>query len=227
VKGELIFSFEELTDNATSGNDVKLTLTLKNTSTDPPIDASKFVAAAFTVPDNISYVANSYVGGVRFNQLFLDPDADIQPFGDASPPPQSYDICIRATTTGGGGCNGGQSGLGLNNGEFYDVSFQFTSSSVTTPEQFKAAFLTASTPPVPPIDKVGPVAGRFQSIDCDSQSNCGTSDSDKILGGIPTTPPPPAPGDAVPGPLPIFGAAAAFGYSRKLRQRLKAQTMIG
>jgi hypothetical protein len=26
---------------------------------------------------------------------------------------------------------------------------------------------------------------------------------------------------AVPGPLPIFGIAAAFGYSRKLRKRIK------
>lgn len=28
--------------------------------------------------------------------------------------------------------------------------------------------------------------------------------------------------EAVPGPLPILGAAAAFGYSRKLRKRIKA-----
>jgi len=28
---------------------------------------------------------------------------------------------------------------------------------------------------------------------------------------------------AAPGPLPIFGAAAAFGYSRKLRKRIKSQ----
>ena len=28
----------------------------------------------------------------------------------------------------------------------------------------------------------------------------------------------------VPGPLPLFGAAAAFGFSRKLRQRIKAGT---
>jgi len=27
---------------------------------------------------------------------------------------------------------------------------------------------------------------------------------------------------AVPGPLPIFGAAAAFGFSRKVRNRIKA-----
>ena len=31
-----------------------------------------------------------------------------------------------------------------------------------------------------------------------------------------------APTSAVPGPLPIFGAAAAFGFSRKVRNRIKA-----
>ena len=31
-----------------------------------------------------------------------------------------------------------------------------------------------------------------------------------------------APGDEVPGPLPVLGIAAAFGYSRKLRKRIQA-----
>jgi hypothetical protein len=38
---------------------------------------------------------------------------------------------------------------------------------------------------------------------------------------IPFTPPAPA---AAPGPLPILGAAAAFGFSRKLRKRIKCIT---
>jgi hypothetical protein len=29
-------------------------------------------------------------------------------------------------------------------------------------------------------------------------------------------------GDEVPGPLPVLGIAAAFGYSRKLRKRIQA-----
>jgi len=33
-----------------------------------------------------------------------------------------------------------------------------------------------------------------------------------------------APATAVPGPLPLFGAAAAFGWSRKLRRRLATAT---
>jgi hypothetical protein len=31
----------------------------------------------------------------------------------------------------------------------------------------------------------------------------------------------------VPGPLPLFGAAAAFGFSRKLRQRIKVSKAVG
>jgi hypothetical protein len=37
----------------------------------------------------------------------------------------------------------------------------------------------------------------------------------------------PASSAAVPGPLPALGAAAAFGYSRKLRQRIKCSTKNG
>jgi len=37
---------------------------------------------------------------------------------------------------------------------------------------------------------------------------------------VPGTPAPPAP--TVPGPLPIFGATAAFGMSRRLKRRVKA-----
>ncbi|WP_216907766.1 hypothetical protein [Synechococcus sp. CCY 0621] len=68
-----------------------------------------------------------------------------------------------------------------------------------------------------------PIATRWQSI----TGSLNGSTSDKVVGqtvcknGI-CTGPGPAPGDAVPGPLPLFGAAAAFGYSRKLRHRISA-----
>ena len=35
---------------------------------------------------------------------------------------------------------------------------------------------------------------------------------------------PPGPGRPVPGPLPVFGALTAYGFSRKLRKRIKAST---
>ncbi len=69
------------------------------------------------------------------------------------------------------------------------------------------------------------VVTRWQSI----TGSLTSSDSDKVVGttvctngvcggntgGSPNDP------NSVPGPLPLFGAAAAFGYSRKLRHRLK------
>ena len=38
-------------------------------------------------------------------------------------------------------------------------------------------------------------------------------------------PPGPGPGDSVPGPLPILGAGAAFGFSRKLRRRINTANL--
>jgi len=72
-------------------------------------------------------------------------------------------------------------------------------------------------------------------------SNGGDSDLPREQGGvIPTNqsyftwaalasapgpvPPDPAPAPGAPGPLPVFGAFAAFGFSRKLRKRIKACT---
>jgi hypothetical protein len=43
----------------------------------------------------------------------------------------------------------------------------------------------------------------------------GTSESIQVIIGAPTPP-----GATVPGPLPLFGAAAAFGWSRRLRKRI-------
>ena len=43
-----------------------------------------------------------------------------------------------------------------------------------------------------------------------------STDGTSILVGAGSPPPPPA---SVPGPLPLFGATAAFGWSRRLRRR--------
>lgn len=45
----------------------------------------------------------------------------------------------------------------------------------------------------------------------------GTSESINLFIGPPPTPP-----TVVPGPLPLFGAGAAFGWSRRLRRRISA-----
>jgi MYXO-CTERM domain-containing protein len=43
----------------------------------------------------------------------------------------------------------------------------------------------------------------------------GTSESIQVILGAPTPP-----GATVPGPLPLLGAGAAFGWSRRLRKRI-------
>ena len=43
----------------------------------------------------------------------------------------------------------------------------------------------------------------------------GTGESIQVVLGAPEP-------EVVPGPLPLFGAAAAFGWSRKLRKRIAA-----
>ena len=65
-------------------------------------------------------------------------------------------------------------------------------------------------------------------------TSLGVSLPNVTLGGAPTTgqaiwatslpssqPAPAGPAASVPGPLPVLGVAAAFGFSRKLRKRIK------
>jgi len=49
----------------------------------------------------------------------------------------------------------------------------------------------------------------------------GTSETIQVIVGPPT-----APTAAAPGPLPLFGAAAAFGWSRRLRKRIASPLII-
>ena len=46
------------------------------------------------------------------------------------------------------------------------------------------------------------------------------------LGGLSIAPQSDPTPSAVPGPLPLFGAASAFGFSRKLRRRLRAAATV-
>jgi hypothetical protein len=59
--------------------------------------------------------------------------------------------------------------------------------------------------------------GRLLSFDGDGIPR------DEDSGFLTFTPVPP-PAAAVPGPLPVVGAAAAFGFSRKLRKRIKGSS---
>ncbi len=66
-------------------------------------------------------------------------------------------------------------------------------------------------------------AGSGYYISSDSGSNWNPLPYTPIMKMSVSSPANPA---AVPGPLPIFGAAAALGYSRKLRTRIKASKVF-
>jgi hypothetical protein len=51
-----------------------------------------------------------------------------------------------------------------------------------------------------------------------AQGSSANSISDKFQARVPAAPP-----DSVPGPLPLLGVGAAFGFSRRLRRRLQAK----
>ena len=60
------------------------------------------------------------------------------------------------------------------------------------------------------------------STSCNTNVNSGPSDSLALYTWAQADLVPP-----VPGPLPALGAAAAFGFSRKLRQRIKVSNAVG
>jgi hypothetical protein len=102
----------------------------------------------------------------------------------------------------------------LKQGKSATVKFTFNSSLNLDAAAFELAYLTFFTNGAP--DTAG---ARFQSI----VGGAGGGTSDKIGSGPPSGFAPG--GDAVPGPVPLFGAAAAFSYSRKLRNRLKSNVV--
>jgi hypothetical protein len=112
----------------------------------------------------------------------------------------------------------------LANGASTTVGTFTLSSSLTTATAYRDAFVAMFQPP---SGSAGTFDGnyfvRFKAIEPGS-----TGGSDKVWATSITTGGggDPGPGDAVPGPLPLLGAGAAFGYSRKLRRRMKAHAVI-
>jgi hypothetical protein len=229
-----------------SGTDAFVAILLKNTTQNPPTEAT-LVGLSFVTPDYLTFANPPTIGNTadkdynygltNFKDLYPNQGLNGGPFNSTG-----WDFCIRADAPGGN-CNGGSPQGGLIAGATAPsvVTFKFGGSGNRTDtaiaNDFKALFSLKSGQPSYNI------AGRFQDVEGCSLNGvpvaCGTpkattvSPSDKVGGAyIPPTPPPQGPGDppprgpgdSVPGPLPLFGAAAAFGYSRKLRQRLKART---
>lgn len=70
--------------------------------------------------------------------------------------------------------------------------------------------------------------GFFVDVPCvNSTQDCqaGTSDRDWAIASLYTPPLAPPQTSSVPGPVPLFGAVAAFGASRRLRQRTRGSRL--
>ncbi|MEA5443502.1 hypothetical protein [Cyanobium gracile] len=214
IKGLATYTFSETTVG-------QMTLSLKNLSGSPATKAY-LVSSGFNEPTNKP--AGSDVEIVSFLEPDSQWDVALSPANGGLSPFGSFDACA---STDDGECDAsGKSSLGLAIGSpSKDVAiFTLKSSNaqLTTATAYRDAFVKMFKAPTK-SGGAGEFDGnyfmRFKGLE-----GTGKYDSDKIWatgvstgggGGQ-------APGDAVPGPLPVLGAAAAFGYSRKLRQRLKA-----
>jgi hypothetical protein len=213
-------------------SDYYMDLEVTNTTPNPPGSAA-LTGFALTLPSSDGFGFKTYnpllspfrqivqpnPGGnitLSANQIY---DMTSLSEGTNLPPLGTFDFCF---IDSGANCAGAGNGTtGLQPGNVGKVQFKIASTAGSTTAVsglIKQFILDNQT------IKPYAVATRWQGIGPNG-------DSDKVPGSVcpPTDlnclPPPPAPGDPVPGPLPLFGAAAAFGYSRKLRRRLQASSL--
>ncbi|WP_216907770.1 hypothetical protein [Synechococcus sp. CCY 0621] len=220
-------------DFTATGSDYYMDLEVTNTTPDPPGSAA-LTGFALSLPSSNGFgfltynpLASPFLQIVQPNpggNVTLAPNI---PYNMASlsegtnlPPLGTFDFCF---IDSGANCAGAGNGTtGLQPTDVGKVQFKIasTAGSTTAVSGLIKQFILDNQSAQPYA-----VATRWQGIG----PNGG---SDKVPGYVcpPTdpncTPPPPAPGDEVPGPLPLFGAAAAFGYSRKIRRRLQASSLI-
>lgn len=244
--GELGFFFFQGGDCATDR--ICLDLAIQNATATAPagqtgVQSSRMVSAGFDVPGlwdgsqfldsppafgglSLANPATDYISnpsGYGSDPLNTRPGAFTQLEVNGNIPGlASFDLCPGISDC----LSGGSPNTGLANGESTIVRFLFsydTSDPAVTPSSVADAFLTYYQ------DVDGRhTGGRWKAItytycvsDSDPSSCTVVTDaSDKIAGGPPQPPGPPE--DKVPGPLPLMGAAAAFGFSRRLRHRIAA-----
>ncbi len=199
-----------------------LDLTINNTSAPPTtpggdgVTASSITGFAFKIPDSINLTNLLY--DQKATNFTIAKDLSIGTF--------DFDFCAssekpdskspQAPQCGAGSVKDGLT-LGYTDLDKPDrpsgaVKFTFNSDAADV-SAVADAFNKLFSEPTPAVN----IAARFQEVQYTRKGTSVTGGSDKVTGGGGGN----APGDPVPGPLPLLGAAAAFGYSRKLRRRLK------
>lgn len=223
VTGTMDFLFGDAGDS--NANTYTLDLTIKNTS-GAPITSSSLTGFAFDTPTGVSSLLYNR-NGTNFYQA---EDTSISPA-----PLFSFCAGTDNNPNNGTQCGAGSTSLGLQNGQAATVkyTFSFAGANPAVGDVSTAFFnlfngLQVTTPPngTQAVNSTVVLAARFQAINSPTQDG----GSDKVT-GKPRDKPDDGPGDAVPGPLPVLGAAAAFVQSRRLRRRLasarSAQSKLG
>lgn len=216
VSGKMSFNFKKDTDKQYT-----LDLDIINTT---PVDknptgtlvgfALNFPGSKANSKPDIEFLSYSPLAS-NFTEKFFD-----EKLGGVN----TFSFCARSTD--GNNCNGGEPKDGLPDGKSTRVRFTLASnlSSLDTAESvgksFYELFSTWTPDPKATDAKGAQVALRFQQV---TTTGGKTDQSDKV-GGLPK--PPQGPVKPVPGPLPILGAATAFGFSRRLRRRIASTTPI-
>ncbi len=226
VSGMMSFAFTKNSTNPTD-NTYTLDLTIANTSpvvgnpsgtlvgygfnTAPAIKLLTYNPLSSNFGDVFGATANGSEANVANNSVLTiaanSQPASFSPFG-------SFTFCARDS---GNNCVGGPPN-GLMDGQSTAVRFTLasTEASMDTAEEVAQSFFDLFNSWKPATDPNAPqVVLRFQNV----TTATGTGGQSEKVGGLPRKPPQ-NPTDAVPGPLPILGAATAFGFSRRLRRRI-------
>jgi hypothetical protein len=243
VKGKMSFDFVK--DSGT-GNTYTLNLGITNTSPPSGRTSGTLVGFAFNEPLR----RNSYreaISLTRYNPLTsgfgrvfggttgvvanpsanLDTSLNITSLPTAPYAPFSdFDFCARKSSSAG--CHGNSASDGIAGGTTVNVQFRLLSnlSSISTADLVAERFynLFNSFDPSQSLNKAQ-IALRFQGVTNTNGQSVTTGE--KVTGAAIWRSTGQAPTDQVPGPLPILGGAAAFGWSRKIRRlirRSEAQT---
>ena len=236
VKGKMSFDFRK---DPGSGNIYTLDLGITNSSPASGPSSGTLVGFAFNEPlsgngsEAISLLSynplSSGYGRVFGNSnrgIRVDPQEslDISKLSTAPYAPfSSFDFCARMSSSSG--CHGGSGSKGIAGGTNVNVQFSLKSNdaSISSADQVAEHFynLFNSFEPGDRWSKAQ-VALRFQNV---KKANGRTErDGEKVTGAAFWRISDQSPTNDVPGPLPVLGGAAAFGWSRRLRRRIKCST---
>ncbi len=234
VKGKMSFDFRKDPGN---GNTYTLDLGITNTSAASGPASGTLVGFAFNEPlrsngseaiSLLSYnpLASGYgrVFGNSNRGIRVDPQESLDISNlRTSPyaPFSNFDFCARMSSRSG--CHGGSGNMGIAGGTSVNVQFSLKSNdaSIATADQVAERFysLFNSFEPGDRWSKAQ-IALRFQNV---KKANGRTeSGGEKVVGSAFWRVPNQGPTNEVPGPLPVMGAAAAFGWSRRMRRRINS-----